>query len=95
MDANLNAERKNLLELCESIGGNIKNGDTKGDWDGKPTFVEGQGCSVFDLVIEIENEKGNTVEPRIESDHLPVGIHVGRIGAGKRKRKKIEKRNLG
>lgn len=76
-DKVLNREGEKLLEFCEELGGTIKNGATKGDWEGKATFV-GEGCqSVLDLVVEVESEIGSIVEevkivPRIESDHLPV-----------------------
>lgn len=96
-DDTLNAEGKRLLELCEIIGGTIKNGDTRGDWEGKQTYVGGEGCSVLDLVIEIENEKGSIVdelkvENRIESDHLPVEVLIGRESIGKRGEKKGRKK---
>lgn len=57
----------------------------KGDWEGKPTYVGGEGSSVLDLVVEIENESGSiidelNVETRIESDHLPVEISIGKRG---------------
>lgn len=81
-DEVLNAEGKRLLELCEDIGGIIKNGNTRGDWEGNQTFIGGGGNSVLDLAIEVENEKGSVIDeikvvPRIESDHLPVEIHIG------------------
>lgn len=50
---------------------------------GGKTDVGGEGSSVFDLVIEIENETSSmiielVVETRIESDHHPVEIYIGR-----------------
>lgn len=92
-DERLNTEGKRLLELCESTGANIKNGDTKGDWEGKQTYVGGEGNSVLDLVIEIESVTGSIieeirVEPRIESDHLPVEVYIGKKNTkGERKKK--------
>lgn len=81
-----NAEGKKLLDFCEEIGGTIKNGNSKGDWEGKLTYVGGEVGSVLDLIIEIETERGSIVEeikvePRIESDHLPVEIHLEGKGA--------------
>lgn len=96
-DEVLNAEGKRLLELCEDIGGVIKNGNTRGDWEGRQTFVGGGGNSVLDLAIEVENEKGSVIDelkvvPRIESDHLPVEIHIRRkIEREDRLRKEREK----
>lgn len=58
---------------------------------------------MLDLVIEIENEKGSqieelNIEPKIESDHLPVEIYI-EIGekeevreGGKKKKEKKEYR---
>lgn len=73
-DKKQNSEGKNLLNIRVEIGGIIKNGDTKEDWEGKITYVgEGAGevGSVLDLVIEIENEKISVMRAResIESDH--------------------------
>lgn len=92
-----NYEGRKLLDFCEEVGGTIKNGDTKGDWEGKPTYVGGEGSSVLDLVIEIENEKGDIineliVKPRIESDHLPVEIYLGK-GRITRENKKSKIKN--
>lgn len=58
-----------------------KEWNLKGDWEGRPTYVRGEGNSVPDLVIEIENAEGSIVEeiviePRIESDHLQMEIHL-------------------
>lgn len=54
----------------------------------------------MDLVIELENEKGSIigelrVESRVESDHLPVEMHIGRKSAKKREKKMGERKNLG
>lgn len=70
-----------MLEFCEKVAGSIKNGCTEGDWEGKSTYVEGEGISVLDLVIEIENEVGSIIkkihiESKIDSDLLPVEIYV-------------------
>lgn len=46
-DPTVNREGKKLLELCEEIGGTIKNGDTKGDWEGSPTYVGGGGGAQY------------------------------------------------
>lgn len=83
IDSVVSYEGRKLLDFCEENGGRIKNGDTKGDWEGRPTYVGGEGGSVLDLVIEFENDKGSIVEeikiePRIESDHLPVEVYVER-----------------
>lgn len=92
-----NGEGKKLVEFCEEIGGIIKNGDTKGDWEGKETYIGGENSSVLDLVIEIENEEGSAIEElkigiRIESDHLPVEINLeGEEDIEKDKRGKKEK----
>lgn len=92
-DEILNAEGRRLLELCEDIGGVIKNGNTRGDWEGNQTFVGGGGSSVLDLVIEVENERGSVIDelkvvPRIESDHLPVELLIRRKAEREDRRKK-------
>lgn len=84
-DEKSNREGMHLLGLCEEIGGSIRNGSTRVDWEGRLTFVGGgvgDKGSVLDLVIEIENDKGSLVnkmevKPRIESDHLPIEISIG------------------
>lgn len=95
-DEKSNREGMQLLDLCEEIGGSIRNGSTRGDWEGKITFVGGgvgDGGSVLDLVIEIENDKGSLISKmevitRIESDHLPIeiGIRVEKEVDGKKER---------
>lgn len=55
-----------------------------GDWEGKQTFVGEGSQSVLDLVIEMESEIGSIIEKievltRIESDHLPVRIEIGKM----------------
>ena len=52
------------------------NGRIKGDETGNLRFAGEEACSVFNLVLKLE-DKEETVEkieviPRIESDHLPV-----------------------
>lgn len=84
-DKVVNYEGKKLLKLCDEVEGRTKNGDTKGDWEGKITNVEEGNGSVLDLVIEIENGEGSEVEelvvlPKIESDHLPVFFFLGGEG---------------
>lgn len=32
---------------------------TQRDWEGRPTYVGGEGYSILNLVSEVENEKGN------------------------------------
>lgn len=78
-DKTINRAGEKLLELCEELGGTIRNGNTKGDWEGRQTFVGDGGNSVLDLVIEVEKESGSIIEeleivPRIESDHLPISL---------------------
>lgn len=99
IDRLVNYEGRKLLVFCEEIGGRIRNGDTKGDWEGGPTYVGGEGSSVLDLVIEIENEKGSLIEgikieTRIESDHLPVEIVIKRKGECRREQKSKRKREF-
>lgn len=38
-DKKVSNEGIQLLSFCEEIGGIIKNGDTKGDWEKKITYV--------------------------------------------------------
>lgn len=61
----VNNEELNLIGFWEKVGGTIRNGSTKGDWEGKLTYI-GEGTeeweSVLDLVIEIYNESGSLVK---------------------------------
>lgn len=68
----INCKAKKLLNFCEKNDGKVKNGDTKGDREGRLRFMEG-GISVLNLVFEIESKKGSIIEkvkiePGIESD---------------------------
>ena len=51
VDKTLNSEGNKLLSFCEELGCTIRNGATKGDWEGEQIFVGDGGLSVIDLVI--------------------------------------------
>lgn len=80
-DKKINATGKKLMNLCNEMGGKIKNGDTKGDWEGNLTYIGEVGHSVLDLVVELETEGISIIDElrvvtRTESDHLPVAIYL-------------------
>ncbi|XP_043475764.1 uncharacterized protein LOC122507221 [Leptopilina heterotoma] len=80
-DKVLNAEGKKLLEICEEQGLRILNGRIEGDTEGNWTCICGEGGSVLDYIIVMENSdecpvKKLEVEPRIESDHFPICFNL-------------------
>lgn len=96
VDKVTNKEGEKLLEFCEEIGGVIKNGNINGDWEGKETYIGNENSSVLDIVVEIESGGESVIEtmkinPRIESDHLPVEIYL----KGRKERTGKEKENRG
>lgn len=86
-NSTVNNEGIKLINFCEEVGGVIRNGSTKGDWEGKVTYVRGGlgiGASVLYLIIEIGNDKGSIVNElvmseRLKSDHLSVEIYIGSV----------------
>lgn len=47
----VNSEGAKLIIFCEEVGGIIRDGHTKGDWEGKITHLgerQGEGGSVID-----------------------------------------------
>ena len=98
-DTVVNSEGRKLLKFGDSFGLAVLNGRTKGDEEGKLTFVSGGGgCSVLDLIIRLEDEEEDVmarleVITRTESDHLPVSFHLrgARAQTAKRGKKKIKK----
>jgi len=83
-----------LVEFLEEKGWGILNGCTMGDEEGEFTFTGATGNTVIDYVMgdeemreKVENLK---IGERIDSDHQPVVI---RIGKDKRSREKGRREN--
>ena len=74
---------KMLLNLCTAFNLCILNGMCKGDHDGCYTYISDNGSSVndyflisYDLFDEISDICKFVVHDRIDSDHLPVTLHL-------------------
>ncbi|KAK0079746.1 hypothetical protein PV326_008570, partial [Microctonus aethiopoides] len=83
------------------LGLTVRNGRTKGDREGKITYVGGGDTykgSVLDIVMEVDRGDEEAVEKlevitRVESDHLPVTFEVKR--REKRKKEHTERKGKG
>lgn len=93
-DETLNDSEKRLIKLGEELGLVLLNGRTKGDREGKITYVGGNKMyagSVIDLVMMVDRDNLQIVEKleiilRIKSDHLPVSVHLLGLGARNKER---------
>lgn len=85
-DMVINGEGRRLIEFCEAIDGFIRNGNIKGDWEGKSTYVSEGGGVGFRFGDRSRKRGGEgvvdemVVLPRVESDHLPVAFFMSRQG---------------
>ena len=79
-DKVVDKEGRKLVGMCKRVGLRILNGRTKGDADGKLTYMSRIGCSVVDYAIaELNGEKKKIdmeVGDRVESDHLPLQVSI-------------------
>ncbi|KAK0075962.1 hypothetical protein PV326_011155 [Microctonus aethiopoides] len=97
----LTEERAKQTARKLKLGLTVRNGRTKGDREGKITYVGGGDTykgSVLDIVIEVDRGDEEAVEKleiitRVESDHLPVTFEVKR--GEKRKKEHMERKGKG
>ena len=70
-----------LKEFCKVHHMYILNGSNEGDAEGKLTYVSNQGDSVIDYCLSMSTNICKnltvTVEPRVESSHMPLVIKIG------------------
>eukprot|EP00745_Piridium_sociabile_P007972 TRINITY_DN15335_c0_g1_i4.p1 TRINITY_DN15335_c0_g1~~TRINITY_DN15335_c0_g1_i4.p1 ORF type:complete len:224 (-),score=17.74 TRINITY_DN15335_c0_g1_i4:246-917(-) len=82
-DCVLNTYGKLLLNMCTALDLCILNGVCKGDLDGHYTYISESGSSVVDYYIlskdlfaVLYESCELSINERIDSDHLPVSLHV-------------------
>lgn len=78
-DKTLNWEGRRLLDICGEMGWTILNGRSKGDEEGKFTYVGPKASSVLDYITVQEDGGVNLTDhievvARTESDHLPIRV---------------------
>jgi len=83
-DRVVNAEGRKLVNWIEENGWSIFNGSMRGDEEGEYTFTGGKGNTIIDFIIrgEVARERVEKMRigARIDSDHHPVEMVVGRKG---------------
>ncbi|XP_018402019.1 PREDICTED: uncharacterized protein LOC108779148 [Cyphomyrmex costatus] len=95
-DKKINKDGRILIKVMEEEGWGIMNGRKQGDEKGEWTYSGGRGESVIDYAIgNIEawgEVKEIRVEERVESDHHPVSVRIGREKRDEKKRWRRETR---
>ena len=84
-DKILNSYGKKLLNLCSALSIYILNGTCDGDKEGRYTFISDQGSSVnyyflasVGLFDFLKNKITLSVMEKIESDHMPLALCIGK-----------------
>ena len=96
-DKMINKQGRDLMEVIEERGWMVLNGSKEGDEEGEWTYEKGGGKSVIDYGI-VNWEAWKRVERfevvcRVESDHLPIVIDLGRWyerGEGREEEERVQ-----
>jgi hypothetical protein len=81
-DARINRDGMTLMKWMTEMGFTILNGRTEDDKEGEWTHTDYRGNSVIDLAFEMRNRRlieNLRVEPRCESDHMPIVLIFDRV----------------
>ena len=96
-DKMINKQGRDLMEVIEERGWMVLNGSKEGDEEGEWTYEKGGGKSVIDYgIVNWEAWKGVErfeVVCRVESDHLPIVIDLGRWyerGEGREEEERVQ-----